>query len=320
MKFTAALLFATAIHANAAEAPLVGDEPILVPDSKGGFDFLEMDNTNHRLLADHTGNGTLDVFDADSGKLLKHIKTGAAQGVSVDEKAGKYFVSVSKEKLLAIIDSKTLEKTGEVKTSGPGDALALDTKRGNVYVGHDDEKELWVIDTKAQKLATTIAIPAGPEYVLYDATTDRIFQNIKTTAEVVVIDPATHTIKANWSTAPALKPHGLALDEKTQRLFAAGANGKLVMMDAKDGKVLATLDIASGVDQIAFDAGNQRVYCASGSGVISVVQETATGATSLGNVKTNPGAKTVTVDAKTHAVWIAYADKDASYVRRFQAK
>jgi len=301
--------------APAADAPLVVGDPIVVPDSKGSFDYLQVDEANRRLLANHTGNNTLDVFDLDSGKLIKHIATGRAQGVAVDRKAGKYFVSVSREKILAIIDSKTLEKTGEVKLAGPADAIALDPKNQCVYVGHDNATNLWVIHTKSEAIVATIPIPEGPEYVLYDASTDRVFQNIKSNDSLLVIDPATQTIKETWSTAPAKRPHGLALDEKVHRLFCAGQNGKLAVMDSTNGKVLATVDIAGGVDQIAFDAGNKRVYCAS-SGSVSVVEETADGAVSLGNVKTAPGAKTITVDPQTHAVWIAYADKEAAYVRK----
>src|SRR5438045_3891367 len=84
-------------------APLAADSPIVVPDSTGGFDFLQVDAAARRLLANHTGNGTLDVFDLDSGSLLKHIPTGKAQGVAMDGVAGKYFVSVSKEQVLVII-------------------------------------------------------------------------------------------------------------------------------------------------------------------------------------------------------------------------
>jgi hypothetical protein len=36
---------------------------MLVPAIKGKFDYLQVDEQFHRLLANHTGNGTLDVFD-----------------------------------------------------------------------------------------------------------------------------------------------------------------------------------------------------------------------------------------------------------------
>jgi hypothetical protein len=70
------------------------------------------------------------------------------------------------------------------------------------------------------------------------------------------------------------------------------------------------------VDQIAFNAELKRVYCASSKGVISIVQETPEGAVSLGEVKTATGAKTLAVDPKTHAVWVAYTDKKKSYIQK----
>ncbi len=313
-----AILLITVLNvvARAADAPLVAGDPIVVPDSKGGFDYLQVDDANRRLLANHTGNNSFDVFDVDSGKLIKRIATGKAQGVAIDPQAGKYFVSVSREKKLVIIDSKKLEKTGEVALGGPGDALVFNPKNHCVYVGHDDATDLWVIDARAEKITATITITEGPEYVLYDAETDRIFQNIKSNDTLLVIDPVANTVKETWPTAPARRPHGLAFNAKTHRLFCAGQNGKLAVMDSATGKVLSTVDIVTGVDQIAFDAGNKRIYCASSGGQVSVVEETADGARNIGNVQTAPGAKTIAVDPKTHAVWIAYADKQAAYVRK----
>ena len=311
----AALSGSMCLGADSA-APLAAEEPIVVPDSKGGFDYLQVDEPLRRLLANHTGNNTLDVFELDSGKLIKHVPTGKAQGVAVDTKADKYFVSVSREKLVVIINRQTLEKIGEVKLTGPADAITLDSKNGCLYVGHDDANEVWVVNGQSQSIVATISIPEGPEYVLYDPASDRIFQNIKSNDSLLVIDPGSNTIKERWPTAPAKRPHGLAFDGSTHRLFCAGANGKLAVIDSNSGKVLTSVDIANGVDQIAFDAMKKRVYCASSTGVISVIEETAEGAASLGNVKTAPGAKTITVDPKTHAVWIAYADKEHSYVRK----
>src|SRR5258705_10912794 len=109
------LMFLAAAESVKGAAPLILEEPIVVPDSKGGFDYLQVDSEKRRLLANHTGNNTLDIFDVENGKLIKHVPTGKAQGVAIDSQAGKYFVSVSREKIVAIVDSQTLEKIGEVK-------------------------------------------------------------------------------------------------------------------------------------------------------------------------------------------------------------
>jgi YVTN family beta-propeller protein len=299
-----------------ASAPLTLQEPVIVPDSKGGFDYLQVDAPARRLLANHTANNTLDVLDLDSGKLIKHISTGKAQGVAVVTDAGRYYVSVSREKIVVIIDSKTLTKIGEIKLDGPADAIVYDPKNQCLYVCHDDNTDLWVIDTKTDKIVASIKIAEGPEYVVYDSESDRVFQNIKSNDTLLVIDPTSNTIKQTWPTAPARNPHGLAYSAKTKRLYCAGTNGKLAVMDAQTGKVLETVDIAKGVDQIVFDPEKRRVYCGCGSGFVSVLEETEESAKSLGNIKTAPGAKTITFDPKTHAVWVAYADKEHSYVRK----
>ncbi len=319
MKLSFAILALLTATSAFAGPPLVAGKPIAVPETKGGFDFLEIDATRHRLVADHTGNGSLDVFNLADGALRKSIPTGAAQGVAVDEAGGKYHVGVSKQKKLVTVDAETLAVTGEVALAGPADAVAFNSKNGCVYVGHDDAKEVWVVDPKAGKVTATVAIAEGPEYVVYDAGSDRLFQNIKSNDTVAVIAPGTNTVTASWATAPAAHPHGLAFEAKTNRLFIAGNNGELAVMDAATGKVTASTKIAPGVDQIAFDTGLRRVYCASSGGVISVVQITDSGATTLGDVKTAKGAKTLTVDQQTHAVWTAYAEGAGAFVLKLDA-
>ena len=55
---------------------VVGDAPVLVPDSAGSFDFLQIDSANHRLLAAHTGNSTLDVFDLATFTSVETLDLG----------------------------------------------------------------------------------------------------------------------------------------------------------------------------------------------------------------------------------------------------
>ena len=43
---------------------------------------------------------TLDVFDLDTGKLIRHIPTGKAQGEAVDVQGGKYYVSTSADQMV----------------------------------------------------------------------------------------------------------------------------------------------------------------------------------------------------------------------------
>jgi DNA-binding beta-propeller fold protein YncE len=300
--------------------PLTLGQPIAVPGTKGKFDYLQVDEKLKRLLAAHTANGTLDVISLPDGKLIKSLSTGAVQGAVVDADHNKYYASVSDQKKLAIIDRQSLEVVASVALPGPADSLAYNPKNGMVYVGHDDGEDVWVVDPGAQKIVATIKIPPNPEFIVYDPATDKLFQNIKSQPTMLVIEPGANSIAASWSTLPAEGPHGLAVNPETHRLFSAGKNGKLVVLDTASGKSMGSVDIAAGVDQIAFDPGNKRVYCAAGQGKLTVVQETEEGVKSLGDVATPAGTHTLAVDPATHSVWIAFAKGESSYVAELKAK
>ena len=296
-------------------APLQAGAPIAVSGGTGRFDLLDVDAPNNRLLVTHGGNKSLDVFDLTTGALLKQISTGGANGVTVDARDGKYFVGAGDANLVAVIDSATLTVTAEIPLDGPVDALAFDTKRGIVYAGHDDGTQVWAIDGATDKLVGTIQVPEGPEIVEYDAQTDRVYQNIKSQPLMLVIDPQTRAIETRVDTSPAGAPHGLAIDFTSGHLFTVG-NGKLAEVDLMTNKVIAQVEVAARVDQIAFDPTHKRIYCASGNGTLSVVQETATGMQSLGEAATARGCHSVTVDPRIGAVWVAYSVTGGGEIRK----
>jgi DNA-binding beta-propeller fold protein YncE len=312
-------LIAAALPALAAPA-LTPNAPVELIGTTGKFDFIKVDAANRRLLACHSGNGTLDIIDVDSSKLIKSVPTGNAQGVAIDEKGGRYFVSCSKPPQLAIVDSRKLEVTGQVPLLGPADICAYAASINRVFVDNDEKPEMWVIDPEAKTIVSTIPMPgAGLEDIGLNAGDAFLFQNLKATSELVKIDPKTQAIVTKWTTAPAVNPHGFAI-MKTNAVLIAGGGGKLALLDLASGKVLASCDIAPKVDEIAYDPALARAYCASGTGQISVVFVAQDKLTPLGNVPSAPGAHSIAVDPKTHQVWIVFAKDNKPYVQSFTPK
>ncbi|MGI4788919.1 MAG: YncE family protein [Janthinobacterium lividum] len=316
-----AALFSTlaAAQAFATDTPLLTPQtPIAVPGGPGGFDYMQIDAAHHRLLASHPGKATLVVLDLQTN-TLQQLPTGTkVNGIAVDDADNKLFTAGGGGKVV-IFDNTTLAKTGEITLTGPGDDIVLNTKTDMLYVCHDDAMEDWVFNAKDNTLAATIPIAGAPEYVVYDTGTNKVYQNIKPANLLQVIDPATNKVEASWPTAPMTSPHGMAINSKTHHIFSAG-QGKVVMLDEATGKVLASADIAPGyVDQIAFDPDTQRLYCACGdAGMISVLQETASGLTLLGNVPSHKKAHTIAIDPATHAVWVSYSDPiNGGYLQEF---
>ena len=313
---TIALICCSSVMAVAAHQPLALSPAasIEIPHSTGKFDFLRVDSKRHRLLAAHQKDETSDFIDLQTNTLISRLKVGTAVDTAVDADSHFYYVSVQEGERVAVIDAATLKEVKSIKMGGATDAIIFEPKNHQVYVTHDDGADVWVIDPVTAKVVATITIPGVPEYMVYDETTDRIYLNIKTKDLVAVIDPALNKVIAEWPTAPALQPHGLALDAANHRIFSAGGNGKLVVIDTKTGSATSSVGIVPKVDQIAFDAIGGFVYCA-GTGKMSVVRTTGGKVALLGDITTAATARNVAVDPTNRWVWTTYTDGKSSFAK-----
>jgi YVTN family beta-propeller protein len=313
---TIALSLCSISVVQAADQPsvLTPATSIEIPHSTGKFDFLRVDAKRHRLLAAHEKDGTSDFVDLQKNAVIARLKVGTAVDTAVDTDSHFYYVSVQEGERVAIVDAATLKEVNSVKVAGPTDAIIYEPKNHQVYVTHDEGADVWVIDPVTAKVVATIVIPGVPEYMVYDETADRIYLNIKTKDVVAVIDPSLNKVIAQWPTAPAAQPHGLALDAVNHRIFSAGDNGKLVVIDTKTGSATSSVEIVPKVDQIAFDAVGGLIYCA-GSNKMSVVSTTGGKVASLGHVTTAATARNVAVDPTTRVVWSTYTDGKSSFAK-----
>ena len=288
--------------------------PIPVPRAVGRFDYLAIDDKYRRLLAVHTSSNELLVFNIDTGEIERRVAVGRGHGVAVDVYDGKVFVG-TEDGYISQLNRRWLVEDQRIYTNGPVDAIVFDPRNGRLYADHADGTEVWVVQGKTDKMMQfPVAIAKGPEFLDYDPVSDKIYQNITSTNSVQVIDPGSNTVVATWPLAPVTDPRGLAIDGKGKRLFSAGANGKLAVLDLTTGRVQQVVDIPPRVDQIAYDAGANKLYCASGTGVIAVVGDTGDGFGLLGEVSVPRGTHSLAVDPKTHNVWIAYGGDQNDYV------
>jgi hypothetical protein len=99
-----------------------------------------------------------------------------------------------------------------------------------------------------------------------------------------------------------------------------GGTGKLGLFNLSTGQIVGTADVPPKVDEIAYDPALQRVYCASGLGIISVVGLDRNRLVALPPLTSVPGAPSIAIDPRTHTVWIAFAKNDKPYVQAFTAK
>jgi len=80
------------------------------------------------------------------------------------------------------------------------------------------------------------------------------------------------------------------------------------VVNADTGKILATPAIGDGVDATAFDDETELAFASCGEGVLTVVREDSPEKFSVAEtVTTQPGARTLALDSKTHNVFVVSA-------------
>ncbi len=276
----------------------------------GGWDYLSVDSTAHRLYVSHATK--VVVIDTATEKVIGEItNTLGVHGIAVAPELNRGFVSCGKENMVAVVDLKTLQTLSKIATGKNPDAILYEPKQQEVYTFNGKSADATVIDAKSGKVVATIPLGGKPEFAQEDAEAGRIFVNVETKSEIAAIDIATHKVVANWSIAPGDTASGLAIDLKHHRLFAGCDNKLMVMLDYTTGKVVGSAPIAEGVDANAFDPDAQLAFASCGEGTTTVAHEDGDKLTTVQTLKTAKGARTMTIDPATHKIYLAAADYPA---------
>src|SRR5437667_60834 len=152
----------------------------------------------------------------------------------------------------------------------------------------------------------------GTDYLTAEPGTGRVF--VSRSTHVMVIDGNTGKVIGDIPDTPrthgiALAPksgHGfIAYDRATDRIFA-GCGKTSVVLDAKTGKVAATITNGDGVDALGWDPAQKLIYIPAGrdSNVTVVRQDSPDKYTVVATVPTMRGAKTISVDVQKHIAYL----------------
>jgi YVTN family beta-propeller protein len=271
----------------------------------GGWDYITMDSAARRLYVSHATH--VVVVDPDAGKQVGDIPdTPGVHGIALAPELNRGFVSNGRGNNVTIFDMKTLKMISQVATGMNPDGIRYEPKSARVFTFNGNSKDSTVIDAKTGMVVATIPLGGKPEFPVAD---DRghIYDNIEDTSEVVEIDTAKAMVTKRYSLKPCDGPSGLAMDVKKRRLFSVCGNRVMAISDPDSGKVLASPAIGAGSDGVAFDASTGYAVSSNGDGTVTVVQEAGGKWEVVENVATQPGARTIAVDDKTHQFYLPVA-------------
>jgi DNA-binding beta-propeller fold protein YncE len=274
---------------------------------EGGWDYLTVDTAAHRLYVSRSTH--VMVVDTDRDSVIADIpNTPGVHGISIASALGKGFTSNGRDSTVTVFDLKTSAPVASIKVTGRNpDAIMYEPVSGRVFTFNGGSANATAIDAKTNTVVGTVDIGGKPEFARSDAA-GRVYVNNEDKSEIVVFDASTLKVLAHWPLAPCEEPSGLAMDRAGKRLFSGCSNKMMAVVDMANGKVVTTLPIGDGVDGNMFDPATKLAFSSNGEGTLSVYREDDPNHyTLVSNVPTRRGARTMTLDERTHKVYTVSA-------------
>jgi YVTN family beta-propeller protein len=272
----------------------------------GSWDYLTMDSVGRRLYVARSNR--IMVIDVDEGKLIGEVaNTPGVHGVALVPQRNRGFTSNGGDGTVTVFDLKTLKQTARIKVGQGPDAILYDPSTNRIFTCNGRSKDMTAIDAETEKVVGTVKLEGKPETAVSDEK-GNLFVNLEDTSELLAIDVRGLKVVHRWPLAPGEEPTGLAIDLATHRLFSTCHSGQMIVMDTESGKVIASPKIGRGTDAAAFDPATELAFSSNSDGTLTLIHKDADGKyETVESVSTQAGARTMSLDLKTHNILLAAA-------------
>lgn len=329
----ALMLCAASSAASAANVARV--DTLHVPgEPLTSFDIGVVTDSGIYALADRSNKG-VDLIEAATGKFLGRVTgfTGFNKTSGTSSGGPDGVLAVGEHELWATdgdstvkvidLDSKTITHTISTGGSKRGDEMAYDPADHLVVVVNNADKPAFVsfISSQTYKVVGKVTLEHatdGAEQPAWDPVTGKIYltipvlDDVDANGAVARFDP--HTLKLE-TLLPVSKcmPAGLAVGPEGHLLLGcsddavtSGFPAQSLVMDARSGKIIATVSKVGGSDEVWYDKKLGNYYLAAaknpGGPVLGVVDANTN--QWIANLPSGPHAHSVAADPKSGRVFV----------------
>ncbi|HZL38373.1 MAG TPA: hypothetical protein VFC78_23875 [Tepidisphaeraceae bacterium] len=279
----------------------------------GGWDYVFADADGRRLYIPRSGGrgaaGRVSVYDLDTLKAAGEIPNiMGGHGVAVDPKSRHGFTS---SKPVVMFDSSSLATLKTIAVEGNPDGILFDPATSRIFVLSHRAPNVTVLDSKNGSIVGTIDLGGAPEQAVSDGK-GHVYIDVEDKDNIAAVDAKSLKVTAHYSLeGKGGGPGGLAIDARHHVLFAfCHRPATAVILNAENGKILATLPIGNGVDAGEFNPKTMEAFSSQRDGTLTVIKETSPTQFEVEqNVQTKAGARTSTLDEKTNRILLITAEQ-----------
>ena len=207
--------------AGGADAPLVLEATIPLPDTGGRIDHMAVDLRRGRLFVAELGNGTVDVVDLASRKVMRRLGGfREPQGIGYEPSTDALYIANAGDGSVHVLRADDLSLLGRIDLGDDADNVRIDPQRGRVLVGYG-KGALAVIDPQSRAKLADIPLKAHPEGFRIEPDGARAFVNVPDAGLIQVADLAKGQAVGMLPTRGHHANFPMALDDGAHRMHDA---------------------------------------------------------------------------------------------------
>jgi DNA-binding beta-propeller fold protein YncE len=301
------LLFIGQTHSVAQLPSYQFLKKISLPTGDGKWDYMKIEGD--RLFVSHAD--CIHIINLSTEQQIGEINgLKGVHGIAIVKALSKGYITNGTDNSITVFDLKTFNVLKSITVEGKkADAVLYDPFSNRVFVFNNGSGNAIALDPITDAVVGNIEMGGAPEFAVTNGK-GSIFNNNEDSHEVIEFDSKTLTVRNRFALLPNEVPTGLAIDPKNNRLFSVCRKSKtLVVLDAANGKIIATLPIGGGVDGVIYDPKTHLIVTSNGEGNATIVQQNgADNYTVIQTLKTSQGQKTIVFDEKNHQLFLSSAN------------
>jgi DNA-binding beta-propeller fold protein YncE len=308
-----ASLLGVAAPLSAAQTEYKLVATIDLPGDKGGHgDWVTFDPATDTVWLAQAPAHDVVVIDARTNRIKKVIG-GIEEGNGIALSAHDAFLADGKGNKVVVVDKRSFAKVAELTDVGKTpDGVYWDARAGALWVAADGDDQLTVFKAGKDGFKKVGSLklepnPAkdGPDVGIFVASQGRVYQPVDN--RIDVIDAKTMKMATVWSPDVKGSTKTIAYDAKTGHLVVGTTDKAVLILDARDGRVIATIPVDGAVDQSVVDGPARRAYVGDKAGHVDVIDLDANKL--VATIPSDKDMHTLTVDTRNHNIYV-YRDQN----------
>jgi len=286
-----------------------------VPGSGGAWDYAVVDPRSGRLFLAQAG---VTAVDLKTNTVTTGLVAGKITHGLVPLGDGALAVDDSQTKVITIFDGSSGKILSTIPTANDNpvdgihalDAMVLEPKTGLLIALNGGSGLLLLVDVKKSSVVGTASVGGHPEFAAADGT-GNIYINVNRgkSSEIVSMNMVSRKVVKRIPLDGCEEATGLAYDQADQVVLSVCDNGILKAIDARAGRVTASIAVGRGADAVMFDSVRRRAFVAGGEdGTLGVIAVRSSSDIALvQTISTQTGTRLGAVDIDSGRVYLPSA-------------